>query len=215
MELALREGAYYLLIVNNDTVLDHRCVSLLAQALDDDPRAAVVAPKILYHDAPDRIAFGGGDYSFIRGLGLHRHANERDDPSEAPRLDDITFVTGSCFLMRGSVARALGGFREDFFMYCEDVELSLRMRRDGYRMYYQPAARVLHREPVGRVLPPARAAFLRDRNRRRLVRQHYTVAQRLAFAAWFYPSRLVRLGQYLARRDWAGAGAVIAGAVKR
>lgn len=215
IRLALDSGAEFVLIVNNDTALDSRCVSLLVDSARQGDRVGAVAPKILHYEDPTRIAFAGGDYSIVRALGRHRRAAERDDPAEAPRLDEITFVTGSCVLLPATVARALGGFREDFFMYCEDVELSLRLRRGGYRMYYQPAARVLHHEPIGHTLSTPFASFHRDRNRRRIVRAHYTALQRLAFAAWFYPTRIVRCAQYLLRGDWRGVRAIIAGAVAR
>lgn len=215
LKFAMEHGAELLLILNNDTVLDRRCASLLVEAAQGGERLGAVAPKILYYEDPSRIAFAGGDFSFIRALGKHRRAMEPDNADEQPRLDEITFVTGSCFLMPTPVVRELGGFREDLFMYCEDVELSLRMRRAGYRMYYQPAARVLHHEPVGHVLSTPFATFHRDRNRRRLVRQHYTPLQRLAFASWFYPTRLVRFAQYVLRGDWSGARAIVSGAIER
>jgi GT2 family glycosyltransferase len=214
MKVALAAGADHLLIVNNDTVLEPRCVSLLVAGAAQGSRVGAVAPKILYFDVPTHIAFGGGKYSMLRAAGIHRRAGEVDDSTEETRVEEITFVTGSCFLMPAAVARELVGFREDFFMYGEDAELSLRMQRAGYRLFYQPAARVLHREPYGQRLPPARAAFLRDRNRRRLVRLHYSRMQRVLFACWFYPSRIVRLAQYVLRGDWQGARAIVAAAIE-
>jgi GT2 family glycosyltransferase len=215
LSYALEHGAEFVLIVNNDAILDRRCISLLVQTAEQVDRAGAVSPKILSYAAPERIAFAGGDFSLIRALGLHRRAGQVDDPSEPPRVDEITFVTGACVLIPAPVLRELGGFREDFFMYCEDVELSVRMRRAGYRMYYQPAARVRHHEPPSGTLSYPFAAFHRDRNRRRLARAHYTPLQRLLFASWFYPTRLVRMGQYLLRGDWRGVRAIAAGAIRR
>jgi len=212
---ALDGGADFVLVLNNDTVLDVRCVSLLVETALTGGRVGAVAPKILYHADPSRIAFAGGDHSMLRAAGLHRRMLQRDDPTEAARAEDITFVTGSCFLMPAAAARDMGGFRDDFFMYCEDVDLSLRLRRTGYRLLYQPAARVLHREPMGRALATPFAAYHRDRNRRRVVRAHYSPLQRLAFAAWFYPTRCVRVFQYLLRGDARGARAVVAGTFAR
>lgn len=213
MQYALDNGAEYLLVLNNDTVLDPECVATLVQSAGRAERLGALAPKILYWDDPKRIWFGGGDFSFARAIGSHRQEEELDDPAEAPRLDDITFATGCCFLMPAAVAREMGGFREDFFIYCEDVELSLRLTRAGYRMYYQPAARMLHREQPRRGLSSPFATLQRDRNRRRLVRQHFNLGQRLVFALWFYPTRVVRLAQYLLRGDWPGARAIVVGAV--
>jgi GT2 family glycosyltransferase len=215
IEHALASGADYVFILNNDTVVEPACVSLLVNSARQVPAAGAIAPKILYHSDPGRIWFAGGDYSWVRALGNHRREMEPDDPGEPPRLDEITFVTGCAFLMPAGVARAVGGFREDYFIYCEDVELSLRLARRGYRMYYQPAARLLHREEPRKSLSSPFATVQRDRNRRRLVREHYNVLQRIIFAMWFYPTRAARLVQYLLRGDGTGARAVLKGAVAR
>lgn len=213
MRHALENGADYVLVLNNDTVLQPDCVSVLMKSAEKADRLGALAPKILYYDDPKRIWFAGGDLVYRKALGHHRRELELDDLNEAPRLDEMTFATGCCFLMPATVVRETGGFREDFFIYCEDVELSLRLSRAGYRMYYQPAARMLHREPPAKTLASPFATMHRDRNRRRLVRQHYTRSQRLTFALWFYPTRIVRFAQHLLRGDWAGARAIAAGAV--
>ena len=215
MEHAIAAGTDFVLVLNNDTVLEPGCVSALMGSATGIDKLGALAPKILYYDDPARVWFAGGDYSMVKALGHHRGELELDNPGEAPRLDEISFVTGCCFLMPTGVAKALGGFREDFFIYCEDVELSLRLRRAGLRMYYQPAARLLHREPPRRELASPFATLHRDRNRRRLVRAHYSWGQRLLFAAWFYPTRVVRLLQHLVRGDVPGARAVISGAFAR
>lgn len=215
IKLALDAGADYVLVLNNDTVLEPDCISQLVGSATDRAGLGIVAPKILFHHDPRRVWYGGGDLSMAKAVGNHRGEMSLDDPSEAPRLDEITFATGCCFLMPAATARRMGGFREDFFMYCEDVELSLRLRRAGLRMYYQPAARVLHRERPEHRHPTAFQIFQRDRNRRRLARQHYTLSQRLAFALWFYPTRVGRLLQYAVRWDWPRVGAIVRGALAR
>jgi GT2 family glycosyltransferase len=215
IRLALDNGADFVLVLNNDTVLDPRCVSVLMESAHHADRLGAIVPKILYWDDPHRIWFAGGDYSYAKALGSHRGFLEVDDPDETPRLDDITFATGCCFLMPAKVAREMKGFRDDFFIYCEDAELSLRLTRAGYRLYYQPAARILHRESSRRVEPTPFQIFYRDRNRRRIATQHYSLAQRARFALWFYPTRVVRFVQYAVRGEWDRARAVAVAAVAR
>lgn len=215
MALALERGADFLLVVNNDTTLEPRCVSLLVESATQADGPAVIAPKILYYDDPARIWYAGGDFVPYKAIGTHRRELDIDDPSEPPRLDHMTFATGCCFLMPASVAREVGGFREDFFIYCEDVELSLRIARRGYKLYYQSAARMYHREPPKRAEPTAFQLRMRDRNRRRLARQHLSAIERLRFAAWFYATRVIRLAQFAMRGDWERARAIVAGAVER
>lgn len=214
MRYAVEHGAPYVLVLNNDTVLERECVSQLMRSVPETRQLGALSPKILYYDDPTRIWFAGGDHVPAKAIGRHRRELERDDPRESARLEEMTFATGCCFLMPADVVRATGGFREDFFIYCEDVELSLRLHRAGYRLYYQRAARMFHREPPRRQLASPFATTQRDRNRRRLVRAHYSLPQRILFALWFYPTRLVRFIQYVARGDFSGARAVVAGIVQ-
>ena len=205
---ALERGADYVLVINNDAVIEPDAVTRLVEAAGAGPQVGAVAPKILYFRAPDRIWFGGGRFSVLRGTGIHQRQGRRDLPAVDDAVRDVSFVTGCCCLLSADALRRVGGFAEDFFAYVEDVELSVRLSRAGYRLLYQPAARVLHRVPEDPVAPTPFQILHRDRNRRRLVRRHLAPAQRMLFAARFYPSRLMRLAQYAGVGDWARAGAI-------
>lgn len=210
---ALEQGAAYVLVLNNDTVVERDCVARLVETARTQERVGIVAPKILYFDLPDRIWFGGGRFSPARAMGVHLREMTPDERPAVPHVEEITFATGCGFLMPADIARTMPLFDEQFFMYCEDAELSLRLRRAGYRLLYQPAARVYHREPpVPR--PSPFQIRLRDRNRRRIVARHYGLVDRLRFAAFFYPSRVVRLAQHLLRGEWPHVRAIIDGAFR-
>ena len=213
--LALANGAEHVVVINNDTVAEPRCISLLVEAAATSTRVGAVSPKILHHIEPDRLWFAGGDFSPMRAIGIHRRASERDAADETGAIQSMSFATGCCVLFPANVARETQGFAEDFFLYCEDAELSLRLVRAGYRLYYQPAARVYHRQLPVSADPTPFQIFLRDRNRRRIARRHFGLADRVKFFAWFYPTRAVRLAQYLARGDWDRAGAIVRGATQR
>lgn len=58
-------------------------------------------------------------------------------------LSQADWTNGACMLWRSSVFAALGGFDERYFMYCEDVDICLRMRLEGYVMEQGPVA-VVH-----------------------------------------------------------------------
>lgn len=201
IQRALESGADYVLILNNDTELESRCVSELVTALEASPGTGGVAPKMLYHAAPDRIWYGGGTISRLRGLGVHRREGEQDRNLPLEEVEDVTFLSGCCLLVPADVLREVGGFAEDFFAYVEDVEFSARLRAAGYRLLYQPKARLLHKVPLPGAEPSPLQIFLRDRNRRRFARRNFTWLERMGFLVFFYPSRIVRLFGYLARGE--------------
>jgi len=206
---ALDGGAEHVLIVNDDAVVEPTAIARLVEAAGSGPRVGAVAPKILFLATPDRIWFGGGSLTRARGIGVHARYGERDEPAPGEPLEDITFVTGCCCLLSSDAIREVGGFAEDFFVYVEDVELSLRLSKAGYRLVYQPSARVLHRvSPEREVAPSPFQIRHRDRNRRRLARRHFGPLDRIRFTAWFVPTRLAWLARYAVSGDWARVGAV-------
>ena len=207
-DVALAGDADFIFVLNNDTTVDPNCVDLLVRAAQET-NAAAVAPQILYYDDPSRVWYAGGVMSRMRALGLHVGENQPIDPNQ--RRAPITFLCGCAFLIRADVLRSVGGFDESFFAYAEDVELSIRLLSSGFHLIYEPAARVLHRiEPAA---PPTPFQILqRDRNRRRIVRRHYGALERLQFALWFYPTRMVHALRYAAGADSARARAIWDGA---
>lgn len=205
---ALERGPVdHFLFVNDDALVEEDAVSALVARAEEEPDVGAVAPKILERGRPERIWFGGGRLSRLRATGIHLREGETD-ATGSERAEEVTFVTGCCLLVPASVMEELGGFEEDFFAYIEDVDLSLRLRRAGYRLWYEPAARVHHAVGAEGSEPSPRQIELRDRNRRRLVRRRYGRAAGLAFAAFFYPSRLVHLARYLVRGDRERAGGI-------
>ncbi|HET8655705.1 MAG TPA: glycosyltransferase family 2 protein [Longimicrobiaceae bacterium] len=215
IERALQQGYDYVLVLNNDTVVEPGCVSRLVETAERNGAACAVGAKILVHDAPERVWFGGGRISRSRAVATHRLQGGLDPDPEGGPTEEVTFLTGCCMLIPAAVLRRVGGFEEDFFMYIEDVDLSLRIAAAGYRLLYEPRARVLHRVSLQDAGPSPFQIFLRDRNRRRLARRRYGWADRLRFALVFYPGRVVRMLQYLARRDGARAGAIWRALIER
>jgi GT2 family glycosyltransferase len=201
LEHALSSGTDYVLILNNDTLVEADCVSKLVESAVAFPEAGAVGGKILYHDAPERTWFAGGALSHTRVLGVHLREGELDSNPLGGEVEEVSFLTGCCLLLSARALSRVGGFAEDFFAYGEDVDLSLRLNASGYRLLYQPGARVLHRVSVDGTPPSAFQIFHRDRNRRRLVRHHFSRLARVRFAVFFFPTRLMHIARYLLCAD--------------
>lgn len=141
---ALGAGAELLLLLNNDTIVGPDFLSFLVQRMSSEPRCGMAAPKILYHDDPQRIWYAGGIVSFWTGTLRHRGIRELDAGQyDAPAPTD--YATGCCVLVRRSVVDEIGQLDPSFFMYGEDADWCLRARRAGYTVLYEPRARIWHK----------------------------------------------------------------------
>lgn len=147
MTRALSAGADYVVLLNNDTLVDPESMSRLRAAMDADPRSGIAGPKILYADAPDRIWYAGGEMSFWRGEVWHRGIREVDR-GQFDRPCETGYVTGCCLMIRREALERVGLLDESYRMYGEDLDLCVRVRRAGYSIRYEPAARIWHKISV-------------------------------------------------------------------
>src|SRR5205823_9449671 len=81
----------------------------------------------------DVVWSAGGTLSRITGKPRHLFAGE-SVAKRRPALIDVTWLDGACLLARADAFKASGGFREDLFLYWEDVCLALAVRRAGWRV---------------------------------------------------------------------------------
>ena len=137
-------GADYIRLLNNDTVVASSTLSRLGTRLEDEPRLGAVGGMLLEHAAPAVIQEAGATYSpwhgMMRPLGSGGAA-------DAPRCEPerIDCITGGCMLVRTSVVRSVGLLDERFFMYGEDVDRGIRIRRAGFGLALEMSADVWHK----------------------------------------------------------------------
>jgi len=148
-----------LLLLNNDTCIERNLDPLIDEAMSE--QVGAVGAHLVYGNA--RLQFSMGlDHTPLRlicsWLGLEkRHSfpnvfrRIHTDPGfYSQPQKHIAWVSGACLATRRGVWEALGGLDEDFFMYCEDVDYCLRVRKAGYTIAYVPDTLVTHYEGAGR-----------------------------------------------------------------
>lgn len=202
-----RAAGDYALLLNTDAVLRAGCLRELVSALDDDPRAAAAAPKIVYPDGricTTGIAQRDDLYWTDRDQG-------RPDPGTGGPPERVLGVSGCCALFRTAAWRAVGGQDEDFHMYYEDVELALRLGAAGWHALYVPAGVCEH---IGHGSIRKASTWkdeLGERNRLLVLARHFAdrFAAELVRSPWFQsarPEQVRDLLPKLAARRGAGSG---------
>jgi GT2 family glycosyltransferase len=144
---ALALGASHVVLLNNDTLVAPDFVTHLLDRFGAERNCGMVAPKIYYAAPPDLLWFTGGIISFWTGTMKHLGIREVDRGQyDTPR--EIDYATGCCILTSREIIQRVGALDESFFMYTEDADWSMRVREAGYRILYEPRARVWHKLSV-------------------------------------------------------------------
>ena len=143
----LEQGAELVLLLNNDTLLDPNFLDALVAVTVDKPDVGFVAPKIYYADEPTRLWSAGAAVSMWLGMTWHIGIRERDHGQyDTPR--EIPLATGCCILVRRELIEHVGLLDESYYMYTEDADWIMRARRAGYKVFYEPRAKIWHRLSV-------------------------------------------------------------------
>lgn len=174
----------FLLLLNPDTVPAPTSLAELLSFIESHPAVGAVGPKVVRPngrlDLASRRSFPDPLVAFFRISGLSR-LRPRDprvarynltylDPDTPGEMDA---GTGACLLLRRAALDQVGPLDERFFMYGEDLDLCLRLKRAGWQVWYWPKAVVLHVKGVSSRQHSFRMTVEFHRAMQRFYRKHY------------------------------------------
>jgi hypothetical protein len=149
---AMRRGAEYAFLLNNDTTLEPNALTLLVDAAESRGGAGLLSPEVHYYDAPGGVWFGGATLSLARGEALHckiggnfRQSRASEESVGELKVFPSEWVSGCAMLVRMRALGEVGGFDDRFFLTWEDVDWCIRMRRARWEVLVVPRARIYHK----------------------------------------------------------------------
>jgi len=137
-----RAQGEFVVLLNNDAFLAADTLARFEAVFRARPRAAVVAGQLLDSEGrPQRSAGRVPTALDELGLGFLRRAPRAPQPQQ---LAEVESVVGACMAVRAEAIRDAGALDSDFFFYYEETEWCHRLRRHGWQVLLEPAARVTH-----------------------------------------------------------------------
>ena len=138
----------YILIVNNDGVVDANFLDELVRVAEGDERIGIVGPKIYYYDYEGRkdIIWSAGGNIRRWALKIHRQVGENDD--DLPRYQTITsvdWISGAVLMFKSCLTEKVGLLNPWYFIGHEDIEYCLKARWYGFKIVYVPTAKAWHK----------------------------------------------------------------------
>jgi hypothetical protein len=206
--LALRQaGGDYFLLLNPDTMLSPTALRDMVRFMEEHPEAGIAGPKLVREDGSLDLAcrrsFPSPSVSFYRMVGLSgrfphsprfgRYNLTFLDPDQEAEVDS---VVGAFMLVRRQAVEEAGLLDEQFFMYGEDLDWAMRIKKKGWKVFYNPRVVVLHRKASSSSQHIRRATQEFYRSMLIFYRKHY--AQNT-----FPPLNWLIIGSIYLRGGWA------------
>lgn len=134
----------YILLLNNDTVVDKDLLEELVNAGEMDTEIGMLGPKIYIYNKPDVIWSAGCKISWKLARGIQIGSGEKDQ-GQYDFLKKVEYVSGSAFLIKTEVIDKIGLMDKNYFLYFEESDWTLRANQAGYKSLYVPTAKIWHK----------------------------------------------------------------------
>jgi GT2 family glycosyltransferase len=205
VRLALKNKADYVLLLNNDTVVDGRMIETLLGAAESDPSVGILSPAIYYHAHPERIWRLGAVQPVWWPMPLEIGRNRLDKNQYRQSLS-VEYVTGCAMWIRCALFEDVGLLDESFFMYYEDADFCVRAREKGWLIKVIPQAKIWHKISRSLGRQTSIASYYRVRNRIVFYNRYNRKWSRLIVNLYIFLNVLIKSLTVGADRKWVWAG---------
>ena len=141
---ALEQGTDYVLLLNNDVIVDPGFLSELVAAAESRPGLAAACPKTYFRDRPDVIYSTGGRVNLWTATA-RQIGRGQADLGQFGRVARRDYADGVCMLIPTTAFERVGLLDEDYFAYWEETDWCFRAREKGLRCCYVPEAKIWHK----------------------------------------------------------------------
>lgn len=140
---ALEIDCEYVILLNNDTLVDKNFINEMLKGFSISKNVGLVSSKILFYPEDNKVWYGGGELNDKKFIVKHQYYKAEDNYEDDIR--EISFATGCCLMISKDVLNTIGLLPEEYFMYFEDVDYCYNARLNGFKIIYNPNARIYHK----------------------------------------------------------------------
>lgn len=141
---AIVDGCDYVLLANNDIVLQQDTIEKLLLGMSST-HATMVVPKIYYWDSPLKIWMAGGGFKWLRFTTFHRGIDE-EDSGQYSEVCQMKYAPTCFMLIESNVFSRIGFMDEHYFVYYDDSDFIWRSTILGYeKLFYIPDSKLWHK----------------------------------------------------------------------
>lgn len=132
VDWALQNGFDYVYFHNNDGFMAANCLEPLVEVMENDKKIGVAQSLMLLHPETELVNSTGNSFHYL-GFGFCNQYRMKIKDLDLPAVKEVDYASGAALMISTELIRKYGAWDNDFFLYHEDLEWSLRLRMAGYR----------------------------------------------------------------------------------
>ena len=168
----------YVLLLNNDTLVTIDFLQELLNAYERVDKGSVLSGTIMYAYEREKIWYAGGSYSEWTAKAKHLRMNETADATPT-EIEEVNFISGCEVLIPIGDIKKIGLMDEDYFLYTEDLDYSIKIKKARIKMYYVPKSVIYHKVSSSTQKISKMVSYYSVRNRRILIHKHFPFPKRI------------------------------------
>ncbi|MCL6524169.1 MAG: glycosyltransferase family 2 protein [Thermoflavifilum sp.] len=175
----------YLFFINNDTEVSNNLVEPLLDIFEKYPDAGAVSPKFHYYFYPGIIEYAGYyEVNPITGRNKMVGCLEKDQ-GQYDQVCVTHYAHGGGIIVPKRIIEEIGGWPEIYFIYYEEFDLCYQIKKKGYKIYYQPACTIYHKESMTTGKGSPFKVYYLNRNRILFMRRNVSKFKLAVFLLYF------------------------------
>lgn len=179
----------YIFLVNNDTIFKEFKIQALINRLESSDDIGIVCPKIRFTWGSNQIQYAG--YTPLSKITVRNQAIGfgEEDKGQYETAHPTPYAHGAAMLIKREALEKVGLMPECYFLYYEELDWSMMFTRAGYKIWYEPACTIYHKESQTTGQSSPLRTYYITRNRLLLVKRNYDVFYK--YLAYIYLILLV------------------------
>lgn len=168
---AVEDGMDYVILLNNDTVVDKNFIGFLIEPFEKYKDCYATVSKIYYEGNRNIIWYAGGSFSYSTGKVVHWRYGEKED-NRQENIQKVTFATGCCLCLSKECIQEIGLLSEEYFLYDEDTDYCLQILNSNHNIYYAPKSIIYHKVNASTKKKKGLVDYYMTRNRIILIKKY-------------------------------------------
>lgn len=177
----------YILLLNNDTVVDQYFLNELINVAENDSNIGILGPTVYEYKNPQEIQSAGAKIYWNKGevINLISHASKYSDEPK-----NVDSVIGCALLAKSELFYKIGYLNKDYFAYLEETEWCVRAHKALYKIVYVPKGKIWHKGGATSNKITGFTLYHHTRNKFWFMKKHSSKKQYVSFLIYFFGFRV-------------------------